>query len=375
MNQITTHRQANHFGHFIYSLLLSGVCLLLMTIQGYSQTSSIKAGKVERIKVHGKGLEGNLAGDSPDRDVSIYLPPSYGTDKNRHYPVIYFLHGFTDSDDKWYGFTKHWINLPAVVDKAIAEEKSKEFIIVTPNAYNRYFGSMYSNSVTIGNWEDFVATELVAYIDKNYRTIPQATSRGLAGHSMGGYGTIRIGQKHPDTFSSLYLLSPCCMLPNMGGPGNSEMAARMEGIKTQADLEKADFITKAMFASAASWSPNPTNGPFFLDLPVKEGQPQPIVTAKWAANAPLATLDQHVGNIRQLHALAFDAGSKDESIAANNKILDGMLTTYKIPHSYEEYDGDHINRIAERIEQKMLPFFTSNLSFEPVRASRADRKR
>ncbi|QMW00747.1 alpha/beta hydrolase [Spirosoma foliorum] len=352
------------FTHRLAQLLLLSMLGFVLPMHGYSQEKVPKTGKVERIKVHGKGLEGNLAGDSPDRDVSVYLPPSYQTDKKRHYPVIYFLHGFTDSDDKWYGFTKHWINLPAVVDKTLAEGKTNEFIIVTPNAYNRYFGSMYSNSVTIGNWEDFVAHELVAYIDKQYRTIPQASSRGLAGHSMGGYGTIRIGQKHPEIFSNLYLLSPCCMVPNMNSSVNAERAALAEGIKTVDDLNKADFGIKAMFASAASWSPNPTNAPFFLDLPVKEGQPQPLVTAKWAANAPLATLDQYIGNIRQLHALAFDAGSKDASIAATNKVLDGMLTTYQIPHTYEEYDGDHINRIAERIEQKMLPFFTTNLSTE-----------
>ncbi|SOD99564.1 alpha/beta hydrolase [Spirosoma fluviale] len=367
MNVKSMNRQSTQLTRVILSLLVLGI---FFATPGYSQDSPLKAGKVERIKVHGKGLEGNLAGDSPDRDVSVYLPPSYQTDKKRRYPVIYFLHGFTDSDDKWYGFTKHWINLPAVVDKTLADGKSGEFILVTPNAYNRYFGSMYSNSVTIGNWEDFVADELVAYVDKQYRTLPQAASRGLAGHSMGGYGTIRIGQKHPEIFSSLYLLSPCCMVPNMGGSANPQMATRMESVKTQADLEKADFGTKAMFASAASWSPNPTNAPFFLDLPVKGGEPQPMVTAKWAANAPLATLDQYINNIKQLHALAFDAGSKDASIAANNKILDAMLTNYSIPHTYEEYDGDHINRIGERIEQKMLPFFTKNLSTEMAKGGK-----
>jgi S-formylglutathione hydrolase FrmB len=70
---------------------------------------------------------------------------------------------------------------------------------------------MYSNSVTTGNWEDFIAKELVSYIDKHYRTIAKAESRGLSGHSMGGYGALRIGQKNPGVFSSIYLLSPCCL--------------------------------------------------------------------------------------------------------------------------------------------------------------------
>jgi len=370
MNPNPIMHSLTYFRQVIVLTLLTAAFPLLAASQSFGQNAPVKAGKVERIKVHGKGLEGNLAGDSPDRDLSIYLPPSYGIDKNRRYPVIYFLHGFTDNDAQWYGLTKHWINLPSVVDKTLAEGKSREFIIVTPNAYNRYFGSMYSNSVTIGNWEDFVADELVAYVDKHYRTLAQASSRGLAGHSMGGYGSIRIGQKHPETFSSIYLLSPCCMLPNTGGSVSAAMAARMEGVKSLSDLEKADFGTKAMFASAASWSPNPTNAPFYLDLPVKDGQPQPMVATKWAANAPLALLDQYIGNLKKLHAIAFDAGSKDVSIAANNKILDAMLTNYQIPHGYEEYDGDHLNRIAERIEQKMLPFFTANLSAEPVRPAK-----
>lgn len=334
---------------------------LSFSLSALSQTPT---GTVERIKVHGKNLEGNLAGDSPDRDVSIYLPPSYKTDRNRRYPVIYFLHGFTDSDDKWYGLVKHWINLPATADKALAGGQSKEFIIVTPNAYNRFFGSMYSNSITIGNWEDYVAQELVAYMDDHYRTLPQAASRGLAGHSMGGYGSIRIGQKHPEIFSSVYLLSPCCMTHNPNPTPNPQMAARMEGIKTQQDLEKADFMTKAMFASAASWSPNPSKAPFFVDLPVQDGQPQPTVLARWISNAPLASLDQYIGNIRQLRALAFDAGDKDQPIASTIKTFDTILTNYGIAHTYEEYQGDHLNRIAERIEQKMLPFFSANLSFD-----------
>jgi len=346
-----------------WSLLTLLVLLLAATGPVHSQSAAPARGTVERIKVHGKSLEGNLEGDSPDRDVSIYLPPSYKTDKNRRYPVVYFLHGFTDSDDKWYGLTKHWINLPEVVDKALAAGKSKEMIIVTPNAYTRYFGSMYSNSVTTGNWEDFIAKELVAYIDKNYRTLPLAASRGLAGHSMGGYGTIRIGQKHPEIFSSLYLLSPCCMTVQAEELQNLEAMSRLEAIKTYEELEKANFGVKAAFATAAAWTPNPAKPPFYFDLPTENGKVQPTVLVRRMANMPLGTLDQHITNIRQLKALAFDAGDQDKAIAASIKVLNQQLTNYAIPHTYEEYAGDHINRIAERIEQKMLGFFSGNLVF------------
>src|SRR6185503_19669765 len=52
------------------------------------------SGTIENIMVHGKSLEGNLEGDSPDRDVTVYLPPGYASDQNRRFPVIYLLHGY-----------------------------------------------------------------------------------------------------------------------------------------------------------------------------------------------------------------------------------------------------------------------------------------
>jgi S-formylglutathione hydrolase len=320
-------------------------------------------GKVERIKVHGKALEGNLERDSADRDVSIYLPPSYAKEANRRYPVIYLLHGYTDSDDLWFGSMPgskpHFINVPTVTDKAIASGGAREMIIVMPNAYTAYAGSMYSSSPTTGDWEAYVAHDLVSYIDSHYRTIPEAASRGLAGHSMGGYGTVRIGMKNPDVFSSLYILSPCCMGANI----NPRPNPKAEAVHAAADLAQADFGTKAQIASAAAWSPNPKNPPLFFDLPYKDGQVQPEVAAKWAANAPLAMIDQYILNLKKLHAIAMDAGDKDEPIASTVRTLDQILNSYDIPHAFEIYPGNHVSGIADRMETKTLPFFSKNLSF------------
>ncbi|MDP4262213.1 MAG: alpha/beta hydrolase-fold protein [Bacteroidota bacterium] len=337
--------------------------LLLISGKVYCQDKQVPKGTVQRIKVHGKGLEGNLDGDSANRFVSVYLPPSYTTNPKRRYPVVYFLHGYTDDDAKFYGFTRHWMNLVPILDSVFAEGKVHEMIVVTPNAYTRFQGSMYSNSVTTGNWEDFVAKELVSYIDSHYRTIAKAASRGLSGHSMGGYGSLRIGERNPDVFSSIYLLSPCCL---MAGTNTTQVPTsffRADSIKTMAEFEKADFGTRAVFASAAAWSPNPALPPFYIDLPVKNGELQPIVQAKWAANRPLTTLDQYIANLKKLRAIAFDAGTRDRDIASSIKVLDEELNKYGIQHIFELYEGDHINRVAERIEKKMLLFFSDNLSF------------
>jgi S-formylglutathione hydrolase len=322
------------------------------------------AGTVERITVHGRALEGNLEGDSPDRDVMVYLPPSYKTMTAQRYPAVYLLHGFTDDTDHWWGIVPHFVNLPRAMNQALDRSRSKEMILVMPNAYTRYLGSMYSSSPATGNWEEFIANELVAYIDAHYRTIPDVNSRGLAGHSMGGYGTVRIGMKRPDVYSAIYAMSSCCLAP--GSAPEAEQGRRAEHVQTPDEVKSLDFGSKAMFASAAAWSPNPKRPPLYLDLPTRDGQPRPDVLAKWAANAPLAMIDQYISHLKRLHAIAFDVGTKDR-LAPGSKSLDEVLTAYDVRHTYETYDGDHLNRIDERLESRVFAFFSEHLQFDTSR--------
>jgi enterochelin esterase-like enzyme len=295
--------------------------------------------------------------------VSVYLPPSYKLQTKKHYPVIYFLHGFTDSDAKFFGLAKHWMNLPPVLDSAFVNKEAQEMILVIPNADTKFRGSWYSNSITTGNWEEFISKELVNSIDKKYRTIPKAASRGLCGHSMGGYGTLRLGEKYPDIFSSIYLLSPAAIMQFQNDPLKNSSNFLADSIHTMNEFDKAGFGTKIVFACAAAWSPNPQRPPFYVDLPVMDGQLHPEVLNKWAANMPLSDLDQYITNFKKLTAIAFDAGNKDEGIAASIKVLDGELNKYGIKHFFEIYEGTHTNRIAERIRKNLLPFFSKNLSF------------
>lgn len=341
------------------------VITCFLFINSPAQQKPISKGSVVRVKVHGTSLKANLSGDSVDRNVSIYLPASYATNRGKRYPVVYFLHGYTDDDARFYGFKRHWMVLPPILDSVFGRKEANEMIVVTPDAYTLFQGSMYSNSVTTGNWEDFIARDLVSYIDQNYRTIAEAGSRGLCGHSMGGYGALRIGEKHPEIFSTVYLLSPCCLSSSPLAPGSlPRQFLRADSIKTIEGFRQADFGIKALFASAAAWSPNPGQPPFYIDLPVKDGQLQPFVLQKWDANRPLNNLDQYIYNIRKLKAIGFDAGNRDGGITASIKVLDAELNKYGIKHFFEIYEGDHINRVAERIEKKMLVFFSENLSFQ-----------
>lgn len=321
-------------------------------------------GQLERITVHGASLEGNLAGDSPDRPVSVYLPPSYATSPDRRYPVVYVLHGFTDSDLRWFGWQQHFVNVPAAFERALDAGTAKEMILVMPNAYTAYAGSMYSSSVTTGDWETYVADELVSYIDAHYRTIAEPAARGLTGHSMGGYGTIRIAMKRPGVFTGIYLLSACCMNPLL----NADGMERLRAITSIAQVDTSSFGTKIVFASAAAWSPNPDAPPLYLDLPIGDASTRLDVLARWAANAPLSMVHQYVPALRSYSAIAMDAGAQDRGIADATRDLDRILTAYGISHTSEIYDpGDHVSRVGERVERHVLPFFTRTLRFAPGR--------
>jgi enterochelin esterase-like enzyme len=312
---------------------------------------------VEHIKVHGAALEGNLEGDAADRDVLVFLPPSYATDPTRRYPVVYALHGFSVGAEQW----SKEIHVPQTIEGGFAKG-AKEMIVVLPDSKTVHNGSMYSSSVTTGDFETFIARDLVGYMDAHYRTIPDRQARGLAGHSMGGYGTARIGMKHPEVFGSLYIMSPCCLSARGPGQAKPEDEAALMAVKTPADSEKLPFLLRVQLASAAAWSPNPHNPPLYFDLPF--GDKQQAVLAKWAANAPLAFVDQYAANLRQYRAIALDVGDQD-SLRTDTAKLHDMLDSYGIANSFEIYQGTHVSHVAFRFQDYVLPFFSRTLVFNP----------
>jgi S-formylglutathione hydrolase FrmB len=219
---------------------------------------------------------------------------------------------------------------------------------------------MYSSSTTTGDFERFIAHDLVAYIDAHYRTIPDRRSRGLVGHSMGGYGAARIGMKHADVFGSLYIMSPCCLSARGAGPGNPHLDSLLQAVRTPAAADSLPFFVRAQLASAAAWSPDPKNPPLYLDLPVKDGVAQPDVLPKWAANAPLAFVDQYIGNLRRYNGIAMDVGDQD-GLRVDAARLHDVLDNYGIANTFEVYHGTHTSAVADRFQNHVLPFFSRHL--------------
>lgn len=356
-------RMATQRKHLLFATTLATIFTMVTSIGAQMQAivppvvPGAKAVAVEHIKIHGTVLEGNLEGDAVDRDVIVYLPPSYEKDKRRRYPVVYALHGYSIGAEQW----SHEIHAPQTIEGSFAQG-AKEVIFVFPDSMTVHNGSMYSSSVTTGDFETFIAHDVVTYIDAHYRTLPNRDSRGLVGHSMGGYGTTRIGMKHADIFGALYIMSPCCLSARPPALANAELEKSLEAVKAPSDSANLPFMARAQLASAAAWSPDPKNPPLFLDLSTKDGVPQPDILAKWAANAPLDFIDQYIPNLRRYRAISIDVGDQD-SLQTDTVKLHDVLDKYSIANSFEVYSGTHTSAVADRFQNHVVPFFSKNLCF------------
>ena len=143
---------------FLHRLVLATTLSLPFSLGAQVQTevpSAVPGAKpvtVEHVRVHGAALEGNLERDAVDRDVFVFLPPSYGKEKLRRYPVVYALHGISIGAEQW----THEIHVPQTIEGAFAQG-ANEMIVVLPDSKTIHNGSMYSSSITTGDFEQFIA--------------------------------------------------------------------------------------------------------------------------------------------------------------------------------------------------------------------------
>jgi S-formylglutathione hydrolase len=329
-------------------------------------------GTLENLQVHSNALEHNKLGDSAEQPVAVYLPPSYKASPTRRYPALYLLHGFDSNIRSWTSHGYQEMNLQDSMDALIEAGTVREMIVVVPNGRNAYLGSYYTNSKVTGKWEDFILLDLVSYVDNHYRTVARAESRGVAGHSMGGFAAIMMGMKHPGIFGAVYAMSPCCLameadLTSINPAWHTALAAKSKGGKEQfandpQSLEQ--FWVDVFLSLAAALSPNPEQGPFFVDLPYRDQngnlvQDEPAWT-EWHEKMPLEIVSNYGTNLLQLRGLFIDYGLEDDftHIPVTARLFSEKLDRLGVPHIVASYRGDHSDHIRERLETSALPFFS-----------------
>ena len=277
-----------------------------------------------------------------NKDIEVYLPDGYDVDEDINFPVIYFLHGF-GGDESFYP------EIYSIMDGLVNDGSVMEMIVVKPDGGGlEYDGSFYTNSELNGAYEDYIAYDLVDYIDNTYRTLPQKDYRALSGHSMGGYGTMKIAMKHTNIFSSLSSHSGPISLANLN---NSSLifVLQMENLFGPFSPNTGP-ISAMLFAMSAAFSPNLDNPPYFVDLPISsDGDIIDDVFDLWMDHDPLTMIELYEDELHGLN-IYFDCGTQDELLLYSHSTdFSDRLNELGIDHTFDSYTGGHSDQIINRL--------------------------
>jgi enterochelin esterase-like enzyme len=227
---------------------------------------------------------------------SVYLPPDYYV-SNRHYPVVYLLHGYSDDETAWVQFGE----ADRLLDAGIRAGELPPMIVIMPDAGVTWYMNDYRGNV---RYEDMFVQEFVPFIDATYRTRPRPEYRALSGLSMGGHGSLLLAMHHPELFGTCAALSPAVYT-------DAEMAT----------MDSTRYATR--------WAG--LIGP---------GAGQERISLHWKRNSPLTLARSAPENdLRQVRWYV-DCGDDDFLAIANNELHTALLTR-RIPHEFRIRDGAH----------------------------------
>jgi len=299
-------------------------------------------------------LRGNPLGDPFVRRVPIYLPPGY-YDGDTRYPSVYVLTGFTGRGMMLLNDAAWDETIAQRMDRLIAEGKVRPMILVMPDCFTRIGGSQYLDSPAVGRYEDHVVSELVTYVDQNYRTIADRDHRAVVGKSSGGYGAVMLAMRHPDVFGLMACHSGDMYFEYCYKP---DIVCAVRALKKFGGLDKfwndfptirpkdRDFsATLNIIAMAACYSPNP-DAPHGFDLPfdTETGELREDVWARWLEWDPVCLVDKYADALRSLRLIYLDAGLRDEfNLQYGARIFCQRLKARGIPFVHEEFDDGHMN--------------------------------
>lgn len=177
-------------------------CLAALTAWGQERSSN--------QQVNSRFLRG-------ERTVRVYLPPSYGRDLTRRYPVLYLHDGQNVFSSAGTNIAFGWGSwqLDRTLDALCREGRMEEILLVavdnSPARYSEYGGVARASSTNehtaFENYSAFLIQELKPKIDAQYRTRPDSANTGLMGSSMGGFCSVVLAWRHPEIFGCAASLS------------------------------------------------------------------------------------------------------------------------------------------------------------------------
>lgn len=327
------------------------------------------------VTIPAPSLNNNLINQKNENNIAVYLPPNYET-SNKSYPVIYYLPGYGDSYFSYASIFKNNLN------EMIPSGEAKEMIVVAVNGMNTIGGSFYANSPVSGNWEDHVTKDVVTYVDSNFRTLKNPESRGLVGHSMGGFGVLNIVQHTKDIFGYAYAMSPGIFgeegfenFPLNFSLINKDDFKDLNPEEAKKKYEEKYCIDRGWpygvtFSYAAAFAYNTDTYPY-IDRPQQDENGKYLHDDIWkryeAGYGDVKNkLSTYKDNLLSLKGLVIEYGDRDEFtfIPHGCKYFKSEADKLNIPCDLIEYEGNHQGKLNSRIKSDVILYFSNNLKQE-----------
>ena|SRR3984957_13528506 len=306
-------------------------------------------------RIEGVHLAGNLLGDPTERNLFVYLPPGY-EESDRRYPTAYLLHAFGQDAERLVYPQKdgqRWSPpIEDVLDPVFRRTGTAPMIVVIPDGDTRYGCGQWVDSPVTGDFEQYVLLDVVPHVDNNYRTLPDAQSRGVFGYSSGGFGAWNLGSRNPETFGALAMLSGDSFLDMTHKTIVYDYLTSIWPEAPNGPVEGNDE-SDLVYAYSAAYSPNPENPPFYVDLPVAfpSGELIQEVWDRWLSFDPVVNWRGRLANLRKLRGILLDVGTHDGYLLQwGHRLLSHHLRESGIAHEYTENPGNHGGRSRERIQ-------------------------
>jgi len=305
-------------------------------------------------RVHAPQVAGS-SGNAIDRRLCVALPASYTAAPDRRYPVIYVLPGLFSTDA-----SGPFFEVGRALD-ALAPTGA-EAIVVGVDTSTRWGSTYFERSPAGGDFESFLARDVVARVDGRYRTVPEASRRALLGHSTGGFNAVSMGLRHPDVFQVVVASAPDGLDLErwLLTPGGERLRPEFLGLMR---VEEAFGSPGQMASYAADWSPD-TEGGLRWPARLDTGEVVPAVWARWRRASPLALLAdpaiREAARARLSRHVYLAASPSDESLLFEPAHrFSEALTAAGIAHTFASDDEGHFDD-ARRVRE-MVAFALSAL--------------
>lgn len=296
----------------------------------------------------------NPLGDPARRPVWVYLPPGYG-DSDERYPSVYVIMGLTGQVDMWRNRSPFRPNVVELIDQTFSDPDVPPCIVVLVDCWTRVGGSQFVDSPGTGRYHSYLCDEIVPWVDEHYRTLPDASHRGITGKSSGGYGAMITPMLRPDLFGGLAshagdALFEVCFLPEFRDTVRALRAydgsfvAFWDDLHSRPPLSKpTDMILINMWCMASCWSTD-DDGTVRLPFDLNTGAVDEEVWARWLEWDPVIMAASHAEALRGLSAIYVDAGNRDDFFLdlGAQAFVDALASIGVEPTYFELFDATHM---------------------------------